>query len=412
MRDDGPLVQIDDQGSMTVPAELTEQLATTPGTYRLLPPTANLIILQRSGAAKKEKGRVILSGAIERAGGLVDVLQLIHGNQWTGRLSVFSGTTLKTIHFRRGEITAATSNVPEDRVGAILYRYGMITESVLDSALKSCGPTTRLGQMLVKDKVISAHDLFSYMRKQVEEIFFSTLTMPDGSFSFFRLLNDADALPSQLKIPTHELLLQGVSRIDELSYFREKLPSPDLALFRRQPAPSKALAEKEKTVLDLVDGVRTVAEITRLSRLGELDATKIIVQLISGGYMQPQTKAQANEELISTYNRVFAKIFAAVAGRDKAASLVTGVSAFLASEDESGPLFRDVQLETDGTISAKKMLANLGAQPVPAEAQHEFLRHALTELSFFELFFAGEAIGFSDVAFHEELNRISAALKR
>src|SRR5258706_3714463 len=99
----------------------------------------------------------------------------------------------------------------------------MVSEDALADALKASGGA-RLGHALVELGAITPHDLYQYVRKQVEEIFFSVLVLRSGTFYFYR--TDDDVGPnSQLQISTKTLLFEGVRRIDELSYFHEKLPS-------------------------------------------------------------------------------------------------------------------------------------------------------------------------------------------
>ena len=413
MRDADAQLWIDETGAVNVAPSASEELRRSAGAFCLLPPTERLIIWERvADPQARERGRVVLAGAIDRAGGLVDIMQFIHQNQWTGRLVVFTAAgrtrVLKTVHFRRGDVSAATSNVAEDRIGAILYRFGMITAAELEKALSACGPTTRLGQMLVEQNVLTAHDLFTYIRKQVEEIFFSVLTVGDGEFYFHRAASEDEGVPSQIKLSARELLFEGVSRIDELSYFREKLP-PDVVLVRRevsraQSDPSKRTRGSEQRLLELIDGVRTLAELARESHLGEFEATKIAYQLLQAGVVQRQAPSAKLEELLATFNEVYAKIFAAVSGRGAESSLLGGVRTFLGSEDESGPLFQGVSLKPDGTLPTDQILANLHREPIDEKA--EYLRHWLNELLFFEIFFAGEAIDRRETAFHHELGQI------
>src|SRR5262249_54554229 len=161
-------------------------------------------------------------------GGLVDVINFILSQQWSGQLAIVDGAARKTIYFRRGDVRTAASNVTEDRLGSVLYRYGIVSEDQLQEAVAAVGGA-RLGQVLVEKGVLTPHDLYTYVRKQVEEIFFSVLVMRAGAFYFYR--TDEDQGPvSQLSLSTKQLLFDGVRRIDELGYFREKLPANDLVM--------------------------------------------------------------------------------------------------------------------------------------------------------------------------------------
>src|SRR5438128_1686430 len=148
---------------------------------------------------------------------------------------------MRAVSEDRGNIRTAASNVAEDRLGAILYRFGVVDESTLAAAIKGSTGAARLGQVLVEKGALTAHELYTYVRKQVEEIFFSLLVLRRGSFYFYRTPDEVGP-SSQLKLSTKALLFDGVRRIDELSYFREKLPSPEVVLIRREPQPSDRLS--------------------------------------------------------------------------------------------------------------------------------------------------------------------------
>jgi hypothetical protein len=325
----------------------------------------------------------------------------------------------KTLFFRRGDVRTAASNVPEDRLGAILYRFGVVTEIDLNNALSDKTAASRLGQVLVEQGALSAHDLYTFVRKQVEEIFFSVLTLHSGSFYFYR--TDEDHGPvSQLLLPTKQLLFDGVRRIDELSYFREKLPSPVLVLQRRHPAPSQKLDHREERMLRLVDGVRDMGAIARQSHLGEFETTKILYQLLTSGFVEIKTAQQAIAvsasrpgdsledvfgKVIDTFNGVYAKIFAAVSQRGKAPALVKGLESFFGSVAEFAPLFVALSIDDKGTLSREQLLANL--HMAPTDDKLDYLHRGLNELLFFELFTAGEAVDRrEEIELHQRLNQI------
>jgi hypothetical protein len=426
------VITIDAEGRVTVEPGAARRLAQTPGRYRVVPTTGELILLQRVGDNPTARdvsslaitpGRVALAGEIDGVGGLVDVINFIHGNAWSGQLAVVDGNLRKTLFFRRGDIRTAASNVPEDRLGAILYRYGMVSEEVLAEAVKATGATSRLGQTLVERGALTPHDLYTYVRRQIEEIFYSVLVMMRGNFYFYRTGEDVGPT-SQLQLSTKTLLFEGVRRIDELSYFRQKLPSSNVIVVRRHPAPTDRLGPKEQRVLDLVDGKRDLGTIARTSHLGEFETTKVMYQLLQGGWVQipdttrslPVAMPRRGDSLddmfgriIETFNSVFAKIFAAVKARGKEQALERGLESFFGSVAEFAPLFVGISLAADGTLPRDSLLANL--RMAPTDNRLDYLHRGLNELLFFELFTAGEAVDRrEEIELHQRLNQILGEL--
>lgn len=424
MADERNVILIDADGRLTLDADAQRRLAARPGRFRVVPTTGEIVILQRVGDNRSAAsvsgiapGRVTLAGEVDAVGGLVDVINFILSNQWSGQLAIIDGAARKTIYFRRGDVRTAASNVPEDRLGAILYRYGVVTEEQLQTALGASTGTGKLGQILVEQGLMTPHELYTYVRKQVEEIFFSVLVLRAGAFYFYR--TDEDHGPvSQLSLPTKQLLFDGVRRIDELSYFRQKLPSSDLVLTRRHPPPSTKLEAREERVLQLVDGARDIAVIARQSHLGEFETTKVLYQLLTTGFIEPReqpvvplktTRGDSIQDIfgkvIDAFNEVYGKIFAAVSQRGKQQALHKGLESFFGSVAEFAPLFVGLGVDDRGMLPREPLLANLNM--APTDDKLDYLHRGLNELLFFELFTAGEAVDRrEEIELHQRLNQI------
>ncbi|HEX9102224.1 MAG TPA: DUF4388 domain-containing protein [Polyangia bacterium] len=419
------VVLIEADGRVKIDSEAQRRLAGRPGRFRVVPTTGEIVILQRVAEGRAgtsvsgiAPGKVTLAGEVDAVGGLVDVINFILSQQWSGQLAIVERVARKTIYFRRGDVRTAASNVPEDRLGAILYRYGVVSDEQLQTALGASGGAAKLGQILVEQNLLTPHDLYTYVRKQVEEIFWSVLVLQSGAFYFYR--TDEDQGPvSQLSLSTKQLLFDGVRRIDELGYFREKLPSSELVLQRRHPPPATKLEPKEERVLDLVNGVRDIAAIARQSHLGEFETTKVLYQLLTSGFVdtkqEPVVKMSAPRpgdslldifgKVVDAFNEVYAKIYAAVEQRGKAQPLVKGLESFFGSVAEFAPLFVGLAMDEHGTLAREQLLANLNM--APPDDKLDYLHRGLNELLFFELFTAGEAVDRrEEIELHQRLNQI------
>jgi hypothetical protein len=176
---------ISDGGQVLVEGRAAQRrLAARPGHYRLLPSPANLVVLERAEEEAPAAGRTALAGEIERVGGLIDIIHFISQSSWSGQLTVLGGAFRKSVYFKRGEVRTASSNVAEDRIGAILYRYGRIGQADLERAVAQATHEQRFGQVLVDNGTLTQHDLYQFVRKQVEEIFFSVLVARRGEYYF------------------------------------------------------------------------------------------------------------------------------------------------------------------------------------------------------------------------------------
>ena len=423
---DRNVVLIEADGRLKLDAEAQRRLAGRPGRFRVIPTTGEIIILQRVADTRAgtsvsgiTAGRVTLAGEVDAVGGLVDVINFILSQQWSGQLAIVDGATRKTLYFKRGDVRTAASNVSEDRFGAILYRYGVVTEAELqEAAANASHGAAKLGQVLVEKGVLTPHDLYTYVRKQVEEIFFSVLVLRAGAFYFYR--TDEDHGPvSQLSLSTKQLLFDGVRRIDELGYFREKLPSSEVVLQRRHPQPPTKLEAREERVLGLVDGARDIAAIARQSHLGEFETTKVLYQLLTSSFVEPRQEPVVKlapsrpgdslmdifGKVVDAFNEVYAKIYAAVGQRGKQQMLLKGLDSFFGSVAEFAPLFVGLAMDERGTLNREQLLANL--HMAPTDDKLDYLHRGLNELLFFELFTAGEAVDRrEEIELHQRLNQI------
>ncbi len=422
-------LEIDPKGGISCSdRRIWKHLASRAGKWRPVPTPDELLIFQRIEPVEEQQlldsgerriGRVALSGTVASSGDLVDVLTFILSNKKTGVLVILNGEIKKTVFFQKGDVRMAASNLPEDRIGAVLYRYGLVTEKQLQNAL-SKAKGKRLGQVFVEEGVLTVHELYKCIRKQIEDIFYSILLFRAGEFYFYTMQKEG-SLPVLMNLSTNNLLMEGVRRIDEMSYFREKLPSTEVVLEVSPEVPPRKLEEKESRVYFLIDGKRTVKEIGRESRLGEFETTKIIFHLLQMRYIRvveqaravegikPGEAAEALHQVVETFNNVYRKIFAAVQGRQK--ELLSGLDSFFGGSTGYGDLFQDIMLQEDGALPSKPLLDRLDSLDVPNKT--DFLYQALNELLFFEMFTAGQSLSDKDEkSLRERLNEIFANMKR
>jgi hypothetical protein len=413
---DSLTVSIDDHGRI-VPEGPTaaRRLATRPGHYRLLPSPDRIVILERVDS-DAGSGRTVLAGelgprpearggsppVIDHAAGLhtamLDVIQFVHQNRWSGQLTALDGNVRRTLQLQRGELCGASSNQPEDRIGAVLYRAGRITAEDLERVLASRPVgTLRFGQRLVEAGALTAHDLYQYAHRQVEEIFHAVLVMRRGEYYFHRTTDEV--APGPLRLSTHELLLDGVRRIDEMASFREKIPGPDVIMVRRSPPPDGKLAPADARLLALVDGVRDVGVLARDSQLGEYETTRLLFQLLAGGWVQlaprhaPPSVVQPPESLgllVTVCNEGYARIHRVVAAHGRQEALFHWLDSFFGSAAEFAPLFVGATIDAEGRIGVEQLLANLEMAPV--DDKLAYLQRGLRELLSFQLFAAGDIV--------------------
>ncbi|MGH9866696.1 MAG: DUF4388 domain-containing protein [Candidatus Polarisedimenticolia bacterium] len=152
--------------------------------------------------------------------GPITVPALLHNlcaARQTGTLVVSDEARRKSIYFDEGNIVFAASTDPDERLGALYLRQGMVGLRAVQQAVEvSLAEKKRLGTVLVQMKAIRPQDLVWGVSEQVKEMVLGLFQWVRGEFAF-----EAGPLPSSevitLKMFTPDLLLTGVKSISSWS---------------------------------------------------------------------------------------------------------------------------------------------------------------------------------------------------
>jgi len=408
---------VDDAGRVTVVGdELRRQLAGRAGFYAPLPSDPSMLHFQRltpAPALDELKDPIVLQGDIAGMGSTIEVINFVTSSKMSGSLVFIQQTSRKCVYLKSGEIRGAASNQLDDRLGEVMYRYGVMSRDELDRFISEAKRVRRpLGNYLLDQQIVTQADLYTFIRRQVEEIFYSVLLLKDGDFFLTRF--DVDALPSPLSLNAQSMLMEGLRRSDEMSYFRQVIPDPRVTLARGRARAGDApkLEAREQQILNELAQPLTMDALTRQCRLGEFETTKLVFHLVKAGQIQlvePATStgvlsdAGAGGEMstmIDTFNSVFQRIYQAISRHRQQGALKQGLETFLQFYGFV-ELFAGVTFDDTGALDKRALLANLNNHQV--ENQSSFLSQALNELLFFEMFAAREWLERDE---QQELQRI------
>jgi hypothetical protein len=196
------------------------------------------------------------------------VLTFLNVGRHTGVLLLERPEQETKVFFREGAPVYASSTRDTLRLGCLLVRLGKMTESQLERALARLGSGHRIGQVLLKEKLLTEEELASVLKVQVSEVVFDTFEWDKGLFTFYDDV-PPPATAVTLEMDLQNLIMEGVRRIDERSRLAEFFP--DLAMVVESvvnPERVKAsvtLTPEEWQVYFLVDGRRTLADVCRLA---------------------------------------------------------------------------------------------------------------------------------------------------
>lgn len=230
-----------------------------------------------------------IKGSLKEAS-LADVCQLLALGQKTGSLSVTDRSRFGQIYFERGRITYAHIVNRRERLGDLMVRDGVVTAEQLAAVLmrQSKEPHRRVGELLVDAGDITTEMLTKYVRMQIEEAIYHLFTWARGNF-FFEPDEKPQSADILVSINPESLLLEAARRVDEWSQFEKKITSFDLIFEidrKRLRSADVELTAEQELLVPMLDGESSLAEIVDASGLSEFDAGKAVYGLLQAGFAQ------------------------------------------------------------------------------------------------------------------------------
>ncbi len=244
-----------------------------------------------------DKNAVVLAGNLG-AIPIGAVLQLLQMEAQTGTLVIWNAESEVTIHMRGGLVDLVQSRGAGDefRLGRFFLEEGLVTEDQIEELVRSSllppssgpsssKPTKLLGDMLVEAGHVNEAQLKEALTRQSSELIYELLRWQAGRFEFKQRSTSQLAERARLAMPVASIVMEGFRRVDEWRVIEARLGSFDQVLM---PDPASVdsmggdtkLARAEKSVLEAIDGERTVREVIAASHLSSFDACRILFQLI------------------------------------------------------------------------------------------------------------------------------------
>jgi CheY-like chemotaxis protein len=141
-----------------------------------------------------------------------------------------------------------------------------------------------LGMALLAAGKIVDSQLRTALTRQSSELLYEVLRWSAGRFELRREPPSELAVQAKLGMPVASVVMEGFRRVDEWRVLERTLGSFDAVLVRDDAAFGAldigSLPPKEKAILDVVDGQRTVRAIVAASHLSSFDGCRILVQFL------------------------------------------------------------------------------------------------------------------------------------
>lgn len=391
MKFSGKTITIDYQGFViSSDFEFKEFWQSQAGEWKIVSTSPGILVLQRQGAHEDAKGAsVLISGEIQKEGWLTDIISFICNSKWTGTLAVSSRGTRRQLFFDKGTIRLATSNLKSEHLGEIMFRGNLINRDQLDKALKLITSERRIGEILIRQGVCTASDIFKMIYRQVEEIFYSALIL-DGGYFYFTEGLETVKLPAILSLDTQGLLLEAVKRIDEISYFKKRIPGLNMVLRRRRRSFPPGMPEVESEFLGRCDGKRMLSQIAREINVGDFDAMKLAYHFLERGTIEVVITEKTYEEsarfAVTHFNFIIDVIHAEITEESKLESLRMIEQNYINAAQQEGEIAGGIALDAEGHFEPVSVIESLGR--IKVSNRVGYVIQIMTQYTFFVLFTA------------------------
>jgi hypothetical protein len=302
--------------------------------------------------------------------GIAEILQLIGQQAKSGVLHLATDGEEIHVVLAEGAVVSAESarRKQKERLGTMLVRAELISRDALARALQVQSRTLRrLGDILVELELVTKQDLKEMTTLQTTETIYRLFEWKTGTYDFEAGAVEWDR-ETVSPLRAEALLMEGFRRVDEWPMVRRKIVSPAMTFVRRAlpPDADASVGAAERRVHALAEPGRTVEKLVDLSRLGEFETSKALMNLVNLGCLEalpaPRRSAAAG---VSAYARSWRR------------GLRRGASGLAATALLAGALAGGAWLAADRHLAATRA----GPPLEDGAARRLLARHQLARLS-------------------------------
>jgi curved DNA-binding protein CbpA len=158
------------------------------------------------------------------------VLRKIFIEKSSGELRLKGDNFEKNLYFNEGNLCFAKTNVLHERLGEILFKIGKIDQTQFwDIHKLLTGQKDKIGNIMVKNNLISQKDLYFGLIYQLRVIALSTFSLTGGEWEFSSAIPDIPE-DSKFKIELPAIFFEGVQRFRSLPLFKNNFFNRSLQL--------------------------------------------------------------------------------------------------------------------------------------------------------------------------------------
>ena len=224
-----------------------------------------------------------LEGTLD-AFSLPDIFQLLSYTKKTGALHLRREDDHGVVHLRDGAVTGARSDVRRQALGRRIVGAGVVDDATLSDAVArvQSDPSCGLARALADSGSLSEDFARALAAEQASDAVFDLLRWPDGEFAFVVDETDPDDLGATVSV--EDVVAEGQRRMQ--TWAEADMPDRHAVIsLAAAPAVEPVMTRDEWSLLSLVDGRRTVADLVVLSGRGEYVVVSAIAGLVERGLL-------------------------------------------------------------------------------------------------------------------------------
>ena len=207
----------------------------------------------------------------------------------TGVLMCEGESARRGVFFRSGLVVGARSSRPEDRLGELLIRIGLITKQQFSDASHFIKSGWKMGEILAELKIIEKEEIEKYVRMQILEIACSVLIDPPRKLTF----SDLSAVDNVISAPLSvaDVIMEAARKTPRIDTHQQQILGDARRLgFCSEPLlrfQDISLSPEEAYILSRIDGTQSAQEISTLSPLSEEQTARTLFGLQQAGILAP-----------------------------------------------------------------------------------------------------------------------------
>lgn len=238
---------------------------------------------------RRPSGPPAARGELDAEEDIATLLARAHRERLTGRMTLRRGREEKTIHFDAGRPVFATSNLPHDRMGDLLYREGKITREQHAASRELVAESgRRMGEVLVEKGFLKRRELLPAVRRHIEDIIYSLFSWDSGEWA----TTPGDSAPGEkIRLSRHPaaLVVEGIRRKYGLDALEQRLGPPTAVVSLVDGRDTAELLKEidltpiERRAVDKLVGEATLAQVAATSGLDVLTLSQLAFGLVALG---------------------------------------------------------------------------------------------------------------------------------